>query len=237
MPYVVGLITARGGSKSVPRKNVRLLAGKPLIAWTIQVALVSPDLARVIVSTDDPEIAHVSRLYGAEVPFLRPQHLAQDATPHIDVVEHAIGWLTEDEGRPPEYVMLLQPTAPLRAREDIAAAIALAATHDAPGVVSVCEVERHPYLAKRILADGTTEDLIPSSIQYKRRQDLPPAFYPNGAIYLDRCAELLEHRSFWPPGTLAYVMPPERSLDLDSTWDFFLAEMVLKGGYVDAADH
>ncbi len=225
---IVGLITARGGSKSIPRKNVQPLGGKPLIAWTIEAALHSPALDRVIVSTDDHEIAQISRDWGAEVPFLRPAALAQDDSDHVSVVMHAIQWLAENLDIHPEYVMLLQPTSPFRSAEDISAAVALARQHEAPAVVSVSEARCHPYLAKRITADGRLADFVTADLAYLRRQDLPPVYALNGAIYLNRPESLVRDRTFLPPGTIPYIMPPERSLDIDSPWDFYLADLILR---------
>jgi len=228
MGKIVGVITARGGSKGIPRKNTVLLAGKPLIAWTIEAALQSRRLDRLIVSTDDSEIAEISRAWGAEVPFLRPPELAEDNTPHILVVLHALDWLHESSGISPDYLMLLQPTSPLRSADDIDTAIEVAQARDAIAVVSVAEVHRHPYLSKRILEDGTLVDFVESDIAYLRRQALPPAYALNGAIYLNRPESLLHDRKFIPPGTLGYVMPPERSMDVDSPWDLYLIELVLR---------
>jgi len=228
MSEVIAIITARGGSKTTPRKNIIPLAGKPLIAWTIEAARASRRLSRTLVSTDDAEIAQIAAKWGAEVPFLRPSELAGDSTPHILAVEHAIRWLDETEGTRPEYVLLLQPTSPLRTGEDIDAVIAIAEEREAVAVVSVCPMERHPYLSKRILADGTLADFVTSDIAYLRRQDLPPAYALNGALYLNRRESLLRDHTFVPPGTLGYVMPPERSLDVDTPWDFHLIELVLQ---------
>jgi N-acylneuraminate cytidylyltransferase/CMP-N,N'-diacetyllegionaminic acid synthase len=233
---VVGLITARGGSKSIPHKNIKLLAGKPLIAWTIEAALASSSLARVIVSTDDDEIASVARTWGAEVPFMRPPELARDDTPHLLVVEHAIRWLWEHDKAGLDYALLLQPTSPLRTSADIDAAVAMAGKHAAVAVVSVCEMDRHPLISKRILEDGTLADFVTSDIPYLRRQALPPAYALNGAIYLIRCGSLIEHRTFWPQGTYAYIMPPERSLDVDSPWEFHLVELLMRDRYAHRGD-
>jgi CMP-N,N'-diacetyllegionaminic acid synthase len=225
---VIGLITARGGSKSMPRKNILPLAGKPLIAWTIEAARSSRFLSRVLVSTDDPEIAKVAAAWGAEIPFMRPAELAGDTTPHVLVVEHAVRWLEEAEGSRPEYVLMLQPTSPLRTAEDIDGAITFAREREAIAVVSVSPMDRHPYLSKRILADGTLAEFVTSDIAYLRRQDLPPAYALNGALYLNRSDSLLRDHTFVPPGVLGYVMPPERSLDVDTPWDFHLVEMILQ---------
>lgn len=233
MPEVLGLITARGGSKGVPRKNVKLLIGKPLIAWTIETALQSCGLSRVMVSTDDEEIAQVARAWGAEVPFIRPPALARDDSSHISVVTHAVAWLEEHQYSAPDYIMLLQPTSPLRTVEDIETALRIMRERTAVAVVSVCAMDRHPYLCKRLLVDGTLTDFvsIPSDLTYLRHQDLPPAYALNGAIYLNHRESLLRDKTFVPPGTVAYLMPAERSLDIDSPWDLYLAELILRDTY------
>ncbi len=224
---VIGLITARGGSKTIPRKNVLPVGGKPLIAWSIEAAKKSR-LDGLIVSTDDAEIAEVCRAWGAEVPFTRPAELAGDASPHIDVVVHAAEWMTANLEPRPDYVMLLQPTSPLRTATDIDAAIELALSRNAPAVASVQAVEQHPYLLKQRLADGSLADFMANDIGYLRRQDLPELFAPNGAIYLTRIEVILNQRTFWPAGTLGYEMPPERSLDVDTPWDLYLADLILR---------
>jgi len=228
MSETIGLITARGGSKSIPQKNIKMLAGKPLIAWTIEVALQCKYLSRIIVSTDDEKIAEVARQWGAEVPFIRPAELARDDSSSISAVLHAIHWLEEKEGFCPEYIMQLQPTSPFRTAEDISRAIELAKDRHAVAVVSVCEAERHPYLCKRILDDGTLADFMKTDINYLRRQDFPPAYALNGAIYLNQRGALLRDQTDLPEGTVAYVMPQERSIDIDTPWDWHLAELILK---------
>ena len=227
MGTVLGLITARGGSKGIPGKNVALLAGKPLIAWTIQAAAQSNQLSRVVVSTDDNEIAQVSRQWGAEVPFVRPVELAMDSSPHVPVVEHAVEWLESHEGARFDYVLLLQPTSPLRSPEDIDNAISLASEHDADGVISVCEAPAHPYLTKHII-DGRLRDFVAHPEGYLPRQELPPVYALNGAIYLVRSAVLLECGTLHPDDTRPYVMPAERSLQVDEPWDLYLANLVLR---------
>lgn len=224
----VGVITARGGSKVIPGKNIRPMAGKPMIAWTIEAALRSKGLDRVIVSTDDAAIAHVSRQCGAEVPFLRPAELAGDTSSHISVIEHALGWLAGCDGRPPEYLLLLQPTSPLRTAEDIEAIIAVAANRGARAVISVCEPSHHPFGLKKITPEGTLADFMPSGLAYARRQDFPPVFAVNGALYLCQSSVILQEHTLEPPDALPYIMPVERSLDVDTLWDFELAEMILE---------
>jgi CMP-N-acetylneuraminic acid synthetase len=224
---VYALITARGGSKGLPGKNLRPLAGKPMLLWSVEAARGSPGVGRVLLSTEDEQIARVGREGGAEVPFLRPAELAQDHSPHIDVVLHALHWLADHEGALPEHLLLLQPTSPLRQARDIDAAIALARRPPPPpAVVSVCEAPLHPYWAQTILADGTLAALFPEH-QDLRRQDLPPLYSLNGALYLTRTEAILRERNVMPAGTRAYVMPAERSVDVDTAWDFRLAEFLL----------
>ena len=224
----VGLITARGASKGVPRKNVAIVGGRPLIAWTIETALRSTSLRRVIVSTDDEEIADISRAAGAEVPFMRPALLAGDTTSHVDVVEHALQWLDEQDHWRPEYVFLLQPTSPLRRVVDIDAAIDLADRHRPPAVVSVRRALNHPYLTYKSNERGALSPFVSSDLAYNRRQDLPAAYALNGAVFLNECSSLMRLRTFVPEGTLPYVMPEEYSLEIDTPWDVCVADMLMR---------
>ena len=228
MGKILGLITARGGSKGIPQKNIRSLAGKPLLAWTIEVALSSQSLDRIVVSTEDRRVAEVARTFGVEVPFMRPIELAQDNSPSIDAIFHTIHWLADHEDYRPEYVMLLQPTSPLRSSEDIQKATQIIQDKQADSVVSVTIVHQHPYWMKTISPDERLVDFLSKEQSYVRHQDLPTAYALNGAIYLARRDVLLERGSFFGDNTLAYVMPPERSLDIDTPWEFHLAELILK---------
>ena len=227
---VLGVITARGGSKGLPQKNIRPLAGRPLIAHTIHAALKSSLLDRTVVSTDDPQIAEVARQYGAEAPFLRPPELAGDEASVYPALAHAVRWLEEQNSYRPDYVMLLQPTSPLRTVEDIDNSVTIALENDADGVVSLCETKQHPYQAKQVTGDGRIEDFIPLERVYYRRQNVPPVHAPNGAIYLVRREILMKRQTFYTDRTYAYIMSPERSLDIDSSWDLHLAELILRGG-------
>ncbi len=228
MIEVVGLITARGGSKGIPRKNIKRLAGKPLIAWTIEAAQQSRHLRHLILSTDDDEIAQTARQWGADVPFIRPDELARDDSSHISVVRHAADWLERHEGRSPEFLMILQPPTPLRTAADIDGAIELANEKGADAVVSVVEAKHHPYLTRRMTETGSLVEFVPCDIDYPRRQDLPPAYALNGAIYLIRCNRLPQLTTLVPQGSLGFVMPTDRSLDIDTLWDFHLAELILQ---------
>ncbi len=226
---VLAVIPARGGSKGIPRKNIRLLAGKPLINYTIEAALQSQYRLRVIVSTDDEEIANVARTAGAEVPFLRPAELARDDTPDLPVCQHALHWLMMHENYCPEVVVWLRPTSPLRTVQDIDAAVRLLVETGADCVRSVCLAEHHPYWMKRLegnrllpFVEGVDES------KYYRRQELPPAYRLNGAVDVTWCKRIVENGKLFGGDMRGYVMPVERSVDLDSELDFALAELLLQ---------
>ena len=223
----LAIIPARAGSKGVPGKNTALVAGKPLIVWTIEAALGSGCLDRILVSTDGEDIAAVAREAGAETPFLRPAELARDDTPTTDVVLHAAAWLEAHQRYQPAAVMVLQPTTPLRTAEDIVAGLKLLEDRQADAVVGICEAAHHPFWMKRLRADGRLEDFLPQDRVPARRQELPAAYALNGALYVARRAPLLAHRTFMLPNTCGYVMPPERSLDVDTRWDLELADFAL----------
>ncbi len=227
---VLAVIPARGGSKGVPRKNIRDLCGKPVIAWTIETALAAGDeLHRVIVSTDDPEIAVAAHAFGAEAPFMRPAELATDEAPGLPVIQHAVKFVEEEEGAPVDWVLILQPTAPFRNADDISESLRLAREGGCDSVISVTRVlAEHPILMKKI-ENGR---LLPYCIEEKegtRRQDYdPPAYIRNGAIYLTRRDVLMENNSIWGEVIRPYVMPEERSYDIDSERDFRLVELVMR---------
>ncbi|MGB6064907.1 MAG: acylneuraminate cytidylyltransferase family protein [Desulfomonilaceae bacterium] len=227
-PVCAAIIPARSGSKGIPGKNLRPVAGKPLIAWTVEAALAATLLDRVIVSTESSQIVEVALRYGAEAPFMRPENLAQDDTPGVAPVLHAAEWLEENQGYRPDLIMLLQPTSPLRISEDIDNAIALAVKRKADAVVSVTLAGAHPFWMKRIHYDGRMTDFIKLDRPIDRRQDLPPLYVLNGAIYLARYEVLMEWKTFDTDNTFSFVMPPERSLDVDTPWDLYLADLVLK---------
>lgn len=224
---ILGLITARGGSKGVPRKNIRTLAGKPLMAWTIEAACRSRFISRVIVSTEDDEIAEVAREWGAAVPFVRPVALASDDASHISVVRHAVAWLGRHDDWSADYVVTLQPTSPFRTTEDIDQAVELAFSEGLGAVIGVAEARDHPFLARLMTEAGTLETFVECDLVYPRRQDLPPVYSINGAMYVNRCDTLATHEGLVPPGAIGFVMPRERSLDIDTPWDFHLAELLM----------
>ncbi|MBN1670926.1 MAG: acylneuraminate cytidylyltransferase family protein [Kiritimatiellae bacterium] len=227
MNTVLGIVPARGGSKSVPRKNLCPVAGKPLIEHTLTPATASGVLDRVLVSTDSTEIAAVAQRAGAWVPFLRPAALARDDTLVIDTVLDLLDRLQSQEDYVPVYAMLLQPTSPLRTIADIMEAVRLLDDGRNDAVVSVTRAGHHPYLMKRITPDNALEPFLPTPHTQCRRQDLPPLYVLNGAIYLVRLAVLRQTRTWCPPGAVPLVMPPERSLDIDTPWDLHLADILL----------
>jgi CMP-N,N'-diacetyllegionaminic acid synthase len=227
---ILAVIPARGGSKGVPGKNIRLLGGLPLIAHSILQASQARSITRVVVSTDSVQIADVGRLYGAEVPFMRPSELADDITSGLDPLLHALRWLEDTDGYRPDIVVLLQPTSPFRTVDDIDGAFKLALDKEADAVVSVTAARHHPRWMKRVSADGTLVDFLPPTVQVDRRQDLEPVFALNGAIYLARTNVLRQHRTWYTEHTYAWQMPAERSLDLDTEFEFQLAELLLGKG-------
>ena len=227
---ILGLITAREGSKGIPDKNLQVLDEKPLIAWSIQAACRSKYIHRVIVSTDGPNIRQAALDFGAEAPFLRPSELAQDDSPHILCVLHALDWLATHEDYHPDAVCLLQPTSPFRTEEDIDKACGLFSQRKADAVVSVSASDEHPFFAKKMTADARLIPFIERRQSYDRRQDLPSSFHINGAVYVNRVSSLLRDQTFYPENLLASVMPRERSLDINTPWDLRIAKLLVKEG-------
>lgn len=221
-PKVLAVIPARGGSKGVPRKNIRELAGKPLIAWTIEEAKKSKYISKVIVSSDDKEILRIAEINGAEVPFVRPAHLAQDDTPGIEPILHALEACSGYD-----YVVVLQPTSPLRTVEDIDGAIEKVVGENNGFCVSVSEVTQSPYWMYTMSDNAVIQPLIDIPLVF-RRQDLPKVYTLNGAVYVAQVEKLKETRNFITAGTVAYKMPEERSIDIDMERDFFVCGEALK---------
>lgn len=218
---ILGIVPARGGSKGVPRKNIRPLHGKPLIAWTIAAARECPLLSRVVISTEDAEIGAVAGQWGGEV-LARPAELARDETLGVDVILHALHAVPG----PWDLVVMLQPTSPLRVAADITACIRLCTDGAAPASVSVVRATEPPAWMFAKDAAGRLEPVVPRSQMPLRRQDLAPAFLLNGAVYVAQPAWLERHRTFLGPDVHGYEMPAERSLDIDTLEDFAAAEAV-----------
>lgn len=220
---VLGLIPARGGSKGVPRKNIRMLAGKPLIAWTIEEAQKSKHIDRLVLSSEDEEIIEVAKSFGCEVPFVRPIELAADDTPGIAPVLHALRQL-------PSYdiVVMLQPTSPLRTVQDIDESLNFFVNNSAHVCVSISEVTKNPYWMFTMDEDNYLEKLLERNKIVSRRQDLPKIYTPNGALFIAKNSYLLEKKSFYTKDTTGYVMPKERAFDIDDEFDFIICENIGK---------
>ncbi|MDQ0567357.1 NTP transferase domain-containing protein [Erythrobacter citreus] len=217
----LALIPARGGSKGILRKNIRQLAGKPLIAWTIQAALAVKGIERVVVSTEDEEIAAVAREWGAETPFLRPAELATDTAPGIAPVLHAIDELPEHED-----LILLQATSPLRSAAQIVELLAFARARGARSVVSVREVDDHPFWMLRRSPDGAL-DRYDRTAEATRRQDLSELYTLNGAMYWNTRDYLIRTKALVTDDTLGFVMDAQSSIDIDTMLDWRIAELLL----------
>lgn len=221
MTSIVALVPARGGSKGIPRKNVRLLHGRPLIHWVIEAALHSR-VSRVIVSTEDDEIASIAREGGAEVPFVRPQSLATDEASTVDVALHAVDTL----GLHASVLLLLQPTSPLTTSVHIDNMLAFKEVEQAESVVSVCRSPFAPELMYRREVDCRLSPLL-AGVTASRRQEYPPVFVLNGAMFASDTAYLLSHRTFVGSETKGYEMPVEDSVDIDDETDWIHAETSL----------
>ena len=224
---VLAIIPARGGSKGVPHKNIRLLAGKPLIVWTIEEAKKSKYIDRLILSSEDEEIIKVAREYGCEVPFKRPVELAQDDTPGIEPVIHTINTLEEKY----DYVVLLQPTSPLRTVEDVDGCIQHCITKGTPACVSVTEAQQSPYWMYKLDDDMKLKPFVQYDGEINRRQDLPRVYVLNGAVYVAETRFINENKSFLTGETVGYRMSGENSVDIDTEVDFDYCEWLINRRY------
>lgn len=224
---VLGIIPARGGSKGVKRKNIKLLGGKPLIQYTIDEAKKSK-LTKVILSTDDEEIAEVSAKLGLPVPFIRPENLATDSAKAIPVIQHALSFMEEQDNTTYDAVMMLQPTTPFRLAKDIDEAIEKLESTGSDSVISVIDVEGHHPARMKYLEDGKLIDPdFCEEIENQPRQQLRPMYLRNGAIYLTR-KEVLLKNSFKGQSCFAQIMPLDRSANIDTEHDFAYAQWILK---------
>jgi N-acylneuraminate cytidylyltransferase len=222
---VLAIIPARGGSKRVPHKNIRIVGDKPLIAWTIEEAKTSKYIDRLVLSSDSDTIIDIAQKWGCEVPFKRESRLASDKTPGIDVVLDAI-----DRCPGYDWVVLLQPTSPLRKAQDIDAALEMCVNLSAPACVSVCEVDQLPYWMYTIDKNSRITPLIPDS-KVNRTQDAPPVYLLNGAVYVAQTNWLKQQENFKSDQTIAYTMPRNRSLDIDTETDLGKLEISLSKSY------
>ncbi len=227
--YVLAIIPARGGSKGLPRKNVLNFLGKPLIRWTIEQAKNSIYIDKIIVSTDDDEIKTISRVAGADVPFIRPKELATDDAKGIDVILHAVNWSeNNDKERCFDIIVYLQPTSPLRLSEDIDCSIEMLFSKDAKAIVSICEVEHNPLWTNVLPPDGCMKNFIRPEVLNRNRQEFPQYYRLNGSIYISMIDLLKLQKTFYGDKTFAYIMPRERSVDIDTFIDFQVAEFLFK---------
>lgn len=221
---ILAIIPARGGSKGLPFKNIREVGGKPLIAWTIDEAKKSKYIDRLILSSDDAQIIKVAKEYGCEVPFIRPPDLARDDTPGIAPVLHAIEVLPKKY----DYVVLLQPTSPLRSVEDVDNCIEKCIAEDGNACVTVTQSEQSPYWMYSISANGSVVPVVKVE-EYQRRQDLPTAYVLNGAVYVARTEWLMQVKRFVTDETKALIMPINRSIDIDTENDLLRVSLMLGG--------
>jgi CMP-N,N'-diacetyllegionaminic acid synthase len=232
MISVLTIIPARGGSKGIPRKNIKVINGEPLIAYTIKEAKKSKYISRIIVSTEDEEIAQISKKYGGEVPFLRPMELAEDNTPGIDPVIHCIEWLRNNEEYVPDYICLLQCTSPFRTSMQIDEAIEKIINLKGDSLVSICESEVSPYWMKKV-ENGKMKDFLEEVPAFARRQDVPMVYRLNGAIYISKTEPLLKNRGWYTENTLPFIMDKISSVDIDDMMDFRFSEFLMKEGYYE----
>ncbi len=227
---IIALITARSGSKRLPGKNIRMLGGKPLIVWTIDVAKNIIEICDILVSTDDPAIAAVCTEAGAYVPWLRPAELATDTASSVDVALHALDWYEAEKGAV-DGLLLLQPTSPFRTQASMQRGIELFDKHGHQPVISVSPTHAHPMWTFKMDCDYLVPFMQEHGME-TRSQDLPPAYVVNGSFYLITPKELRACRSFIGKKTMPLIIESlQEALDIDTEWDFIMAEFIVKSFY------
>jgi CMP-N,N'-diacetyllegionaminic acid synthase len=220
------LITARGGSKRLPQKNIRSLGGRPLLVWSIDVARGIPEICDILVSTDDGAVAEVARSAGALVPWLRPAQLATDSASSVDVCQHALDWYEQEKGKV-DGLLLLQPTSPFRSRDTVVRGIELFRSHQYRPVLGVSPATSHPMWCFRE-ENEVMRPFVDGGGLHLRSQDLPLAYVVNGAFYLIAPDDLRKRHSFYDDDALALkIEPPQESIDIDTEWDWRMAETVV----------
>lgn len=229
--HSLAIIPARAGSKRLPGKNTRLLAGKPLIQWSIEAAQQTSEVNLVVVTSDDPLVLEIARSFDC-ITIERPDSLAHDTTSTFDVLQHALRWLGKQSIHP-ESTLLLQPTSPLRKMEDIQQGYQLMREKNASSIISVCPAEHSPLWCNQLDDSLCMDNFLPQNLLNTRSQDLPPYYRLNGAFYLAKTPLLLEHKGFFMPNSHALIMPQERSVDIDTAFDFSICELKIK----QIADH
>lgn len=220
---IISIIPARGGSKGLKGKNIITLYGKPLISWSIEASIASKYITDTVVSSDDDKTLDIASKYDVDI-VKRPSSLSQDETPSEDVIEHVLKSINKSF----EYLVLLQPTSPLRDTHDIDTAFKILLQSDADALISVYEPAHHPLKAFTHSEEGYLEGIVNNSFPFQRRQDLPKAYYPNGAIYIIKVDTFLRTKSLYCDKTLHYLMSEERSIDIDTQIDIEKAEAYLK---------
>ena len=228
-PYVFGVIPARGGSKGLPGKNLKRLGALSLIGHAVASAREARMLTRYVVSTDSAEIADEARRHGAEAPFLRPAELASDHAGMVPVLQHAVRWLESVAGVRPDFVVTLQPTSPFRTGAEIDRTIAMVADTGADSAQTLVEASYHPFFMKTLDGDRTIA-LFADGKKYVRRQDAPAVYQPSGAVYVTRYPLLMEEGQVLGHDNRGIVMSFEASVNIDTEWDFLLAELLLARG-------
>lgn len=230
---MLAVIPARGGSKGLPGKNIRPLAGLPLIAHSIKLAKICPQVSRLIVSTDSKKIAAVARRYGAEIPFIRPAELARDDTPTWPVLRHALRMVEDEEENKYEYLLLLDATSPGRLPEDIEGALKkLRSRPDAVGIIGVSRPEFNPIWHCVIEENGWMKDLLDAARKYNRRQDIPTVYRINASLYIWR-TDFVRRACAWRDAPqLIYEIPEERAIHIDDLHGFKVAEILIRHGLI-----
>lgn len=224
---MLAIIPARGGSKGLPKKNIRSLAGKPLIIWTIEAAQKSQQIDHIVLSTDDKEIADICRPTGIDIPFMRPVELAGDNSMAMDAYLYTIDKISQESKQQIGSFTALLPTVPLRLSADIDSSIELFECKDADSVISVTESSVPVDLYRKINKQGVLCDYFPDSDAMKNRQEFAKTYIPNGAVFVFRTERLRSTRNYYMERTYPYIMPRKRSIDIDSELDFELAEFLI----------
>lgn len=227
---ILGLIPARGGSKGLPRKNIKTLLGKPLIAWSIEQAINSKHVDYIYVSTEDNEIAEISKDFGAEIPFMRPENLAKDSTSTIDVVYHVIDEF-KSIGKHFDIVALLEPTSPLRKKNDLDLALEklIESWNEADSIVGLGEIQLESPFVAQIIQDKYLKPFVDSSKKIKQRQEYPKVYFPYGVIYATKTEVLLKEGTFYPKKTIPYFLERWQNYEVDDYCDFLCTETIMQG--------
>ena len=227
---IIAIIPARGGSKGLPRKNIKQLCGKPLIAWSIEVGLGSTYVDEVMVTTDSEEIALVARQFGASTPFMRPPELASDTATSFDVVKHAIDFYRVSMGREFDYVLLLEPTSPLRDKVDVNnALVQLLSNPSATAIVGICKTEsQHPAFLVKKDAQGFLVGYENAEMKVLRRQDIGEVLFFEGSVYISQVDILMAKKTFYHERTIGYEVPKWKSFEIDDMDDFIVVEALMK---------